>query len=93
MLWIPGALGAAIIGSLAHRLPQDLTPDRPGAGGSLIPVGGFIGALIASAVFAVGANTIGYAGIGLLGAALAVLGGVLLMAQHRDMEVQVRATS
>ncbi|HEX9871769.1 MAG TPA: hypothetical protein VGC99_24860 [Candidatus Tectomicrobia bacterium] len=70
------------VGGLTIGYLQDLVPHRTGAGSSLISVGGFLGALMASAVFAVGVRTFGYAGAALLGGALVLVGGTLSFFGH-----------
>jgi len=85
-LSIPGAFGAAVLGSLTIGYLQDLVPERPGSGGSLISVGSFIGSLVSSAVFAIGVDTVGYTGTALLGATLGVGAAILLVVQQRVLE-------
>jgi MFS transporter, SET family, sugar efflux transporter len=79
-LAILNAIGNAIMLTLHLSYLQNLLPDRPGLGTSLLSIGALVCKVIATAVFALAGTALGFSGAALLGAAIAVAGcGMLLL--------------
>ncbi len=79
-LILPFGIGAGIILSVPVGYIQSLVEHRPGAGSSLISMSHFGGTLVASGLFAGFAETIGYGGVAVAGAALSLGAALLLFA-------------
>ncbi|MBP1849888.1 MFS transporter [Rhizobium halophytocola] len=77
-----GAAAAALL-SMPLSYFQDLFPGRPGLGTSLFPINNFIGNGLTALAFAAGTHFFGYGGTLWLGAALAGVGIVALLAVER----------
>jgi MFS family permease len=75
-LAIFNAAGAAVVLSLHLSYVQDLLPERPGLGTSLMSVGGLLNKLLGAAIFALVGTVLGYSGALICGAALTVAGCV-----------------
>ncbi|WP_299768095.1 MFS transporter [uncultured Tateyamaria sp.] len=77
-LVLPAGIGAGIILSIPIGYVQNLVADRAGAGSSLLSVNHFGGAIIASAIFAVGTSVTDYQGVAMIGAVIAIASSALL---------------
>lgn len=82
-LILPFGIGAGIILSVPVGYIQGLVEHRPGAGSALISMSHFGGTLLASAVFALGAQVLGYVGVAFVGAVLALIAAVTLFRLER----------
>ncbi|WP_299551560.1 MFS transporter [uncultured Tateyamaria sp.] len=89
-LVLPAGIGAGIILSIPIGYVQNLVADRAGAGSSLLSVNHFGGAIIASAIFAVGSSLTGYQGVAMIGAVIAIVAAALLYVLDRH---QILSTS
>lgn len=83
ILIIPGGLSAGVILSVTIGYIQDLKPDNPGLGGSLVSVSFFSSKLYAATIFAAGTAFSDYAGTMWLGAAIGVIATLILFAMDR----------
>jgi Major Facilitator Superfamily len=84
-LSILNAMGNAIMLTLHLSYLQNLLPDRPGLGTSLLSIGALVCKIIATAVFALAGTALGFSGAALVGAAIAVAGcGMLLLLDRSD---------
>ncbi len=63
---------------------QNLLPDRPGLGTSLLSIGALVCKVIATGVFALSGTALGFSGAALVGAVIAVLGCLMLLTLDRD---------
>jgi Major Facilitator Superfamily len=82
-LAIFNAAGAAIVLSLHLSYLQDLLPDRPGLGTSLMSVGGLLNKFLAAAIFALVGTAVGFSGALICAVILAVIGTIMLFALER----------
>lgn len=78
-LMIFGGLGGGMLLSVTIAYVQELLPQRPGTGSSFVTVTHFMGTLIASGTFALGASLGGYEITAWLGAALGIIACILLL--------------
>jgi MFS family permease len=84
-LAILNALGNAIMLTLHLSYLQNLLPDRPGLGTSLLSIGGLACKIIAASVFALLGTNLGFPGATSMAAVIAVAGCVLLfILDHND---------
>jgi hypothetical protein len=83
VLVLPAAIGGAVILSLPIAYLQDLMSNRPGAGSSLMALQRIAGDTSCASAFAVGTTLSGYGLAAILGASVAVLGGLLLIRADR----------
>jgi MFS transporter, SET family, sugar efflux transporter len=86
LLWVlvlPAAIGGAITLTLPIAYLQDLMANRPGTGASLLSLKTLVGNLMGAACFAIGTALSGYGLVALAGAALSVLGALLLLLADR----------
>lgn len=82
-LTVFGAAGGAIILTQPMAYMQDLLGDRPGAGASLFALQRLVGDATAAAIFAIGTAIGGYGFAAVLGTALALGAGWLLVSLDR----------
>ncbi len=78
------AAGAAAILSIPMSYLQNLMPEKPGLGTSLLSISGAIGGGISAIAFAIGTSTMGYSGTALIGGALALLSSAAIWLQDRE---------
>jgi MFS family permease len=78
------ALGNAIMLTLHLSYFQDLLPDRPGLGTSLLSISSLVHKIIAAGVFALAGTALGFSGAALAGAAIAVFGCLVLLLLDRN---------
>ncbi|MEP3196319.1 MAG: MFS transporter [Lentilitoribacter sp.] len=83
LLTIPAGLSAGIILSVTIGYAQDLKPDNPGLGGSLMSVAHFASRFFTAAIFAGGAAITDYSGIAWIGGALGIIAAMLLVIVDR----------
>ncbi|MFY0616454.1 MFS transporter [Shimia sp.] len=83
-LILPFGIGAGITLSVPVGYIQGLVEHRPGAGSSLISLSHFGGTLVASGLFALGAESFGYSGVAVMGAILSLLAAVFLVMVERN---------
>jgi predicted MFS family arabinose efflux permease len=83
-LAILNAAGGAIMLTLHLNYVQNLMPDRPGLGTSLLSIVALGQRCLGALVFALAGTWMGFAGAALVGAAIAVLGCVLLFLLDRS---------
>jgi hypothetical protein len=83
-LSILNAMGNAIMLTLHLSYLQNLLPDRPGLGTSLLSIGALVCKVIATAVFALAGTTLGFSGAAIVGAGIAVLGCLMLLLLDRN---------
>lgn len=83
--WLAGlnALGNAIMLTLHLTYCQNLLPDRPGLGTSLLSIGALACKSIAAVVFAIAGTVLGFSGAALIACAIAVAGCCLLIVLDR----------
>lgn len=79
----PAGIGLGIILPVGIGYTQDLVKDQPGAGSSLVAVTNFLATAMAAGFFAIGTTISDYSGTAMIGAAVACVGGVLLLAVDR----------
>jgi MFS transporter, SET family, sugar efflux transporter len=78
-LMLLSGIGAAALISIPITYLQDLIEERPGLGSALISVNIFMSAGLSALLFAIGTAISDYSGTALLGAAVGVVGMVLLL--------------
>lgn len=78
-LVILGGFGAGAILSIPISYLQDLFPERPGLGTSLLPIHSFLGSGIAAGVFAASAPFTSYQGAAWIGAAVTLVAAFVLV--------------
>ena len=78
LLSIINAAGAAVMLSLHLSYLQDLMPDRPGLGTSLLSIGSLLNKGFGAVVFASAGTVIGFSGAAWFGVTVTVIGCVLL---------------
>lgn len=83
-LAILNAAGNAIMLTLHLSYLQNLLPDRPGLGTSLLSIGALVCKIIATGVFALSGTALGFSGASVVGAVIAVLGCVMLLLLDRN---------
>ncbi len=83
-LVIPIAIGGGLIYGLSISYLQDLLGARAGAGASLVAVQRLVSEGIAAVVFAIGAALSGYTLAAMMGAAMIMLGAVMLLVLDRS---------
>ena len=84
VLALPCAAGAAVILSLFLSYVQDLMPDRPGLGTSLMSIEGVMARALSALVFALIGSWISLSGALLIAGGLGILGAVSLVALERS---------
>jgi cyanate permease len=82
-LSVLNALGNAIMLTLHLSYFQNLLPDRPGLGTSLLSISSLVYKIIAAGVFALAGTALGFSGAALCGAAIAILGCLMLLLLDR----------
>ena len=79
-LAVLNAIGNAIMLTLHLTYCQNLLPDRPGLGTSLLSIGGLLCKTMAAGVLALAGTSMGFSGAAMVGAAIALVGcGLLLL--------------
>jgi MFS family permease len=85
-LTVLNAIGNAVMLTLHLTYFQNLLPDRPGLGTSLLSIGGLVCKTMAAGVFALAGTALGFSGAAIVGGLIAVFGCVLLYALDRTTE-------
>lgn len=85
-LAILNALGNAIMLTLHLTYFQNLLPDRPGLGTSLLSIGGLACKTVSAGVFALAGTAIGFSGAAFIACGVAVSGCVLLVILDHSAE-------
>jgi len=86
-LTVLNAAGNAIMLTLHLSYCQNMLPDRPGLGTSLLSIGGVICKVIAAGVFALAGTALGFSGAALVGASIVVAGCLLLfILDHKQVD-------
>ena len=92
-LMLPAGLSAGFILTVTLGFVQDLKPDNPGLGGSLVSVAHFTSKLWMAAIFATGTTTSDYAGTAWLGAGVGLFAAVILFLITKDQATLQQAKS
>lgn len=92
-LMLPAGLSAGFILTVTLGFVQDLKPNNPGLGGSLVSVAHFTSKLWMAAIFATGTMISDYAGTAWLGAGVGLLAAVILFLITKDQATSQQATS
>jgi Major Facilitator Superfamily len=83
-LSILNAVGNAIMLTLHLSYLQNLLPDRPGLGTSLLSITALVCKIIATGVFALSGTALGFSGAAVVGAMIAVFGCFMLLMLDRS---------
>jgi Major Facilitator Superfamily len=83
-LSVLNAMGNAIMLTLHLSYLQNLLPDRPGLGTSLLSIAALVCKVIATGVFALSGTALGFSGAAIVGAVIAVVGCLMLLLLDRN---------